>query len=108
MVVNFFKAYTESKVNEIQQSNQQLIDLKLYNKQILNKQAAEFTECSEYENLLLDAVDACRKGVMKRQQEDPDYRTQQLKSMGVSGQMLMDAVCLNKETLVLLFQQLFD
>lgn len=85
MVVKFFQAYTESKVNEIQWSNQQLIDLKLYNKQILNKQAAEFTECSEHENLLLDAVDACRKDVMKRQQEDSDYRTQQLKSMSVSG-----------------------
>jgi hypothetical protein len=43
--------------------------LKEKNKKVLNKHASEFTECSEFENLLLDAVDVCRKDVIKRQTE---------------------------------------
>ena len=79
---------------------------------MLNKQASEFTECSEFENLLLDAVDACRKDVAKRHTDTfatkhQQMQMSQLKETGVSGQMLMDGVCTRKENLIYLFEQIF-
>ena len=65
-VIKFFEVYDESLVNELDEKNRQLSLLKHKNKLILNKQASEFTECSEFENLLLDAVDVCRNEVIKR------------------------------------------
>ena len=54
---------------------------------------------TEMENLLLDAVDVCRKDVMKRQKND--IHTGMGKQVnGISGQMLMDAVCTKEEVLV--------
>jgi len=46
--------------------NLELQSFKANNKKVLNRQALEFTECSELENLLLEAVDVCRKDVVKR------------------------------------------
>jgi len=90
----------------------ELKSLKEQNKRILNKQAAEFTECSECENLFLDAVDCCRKDVVKRQIESLASSYQllhisSLKDKGLSGQMLMEAVCTKKDDLIFMFENIF-
>ena len=73
----------------------------------------EFTESSELENLFLDAVDVCRKDVVKRQADLFITKHQldqisQLKDLGISGQMLMDSVCTKKESLIYLFESIFS
>lgn len=67
-IIKFFEAYDMSLQADLEYKTEQLQFLKQQNKKMLNKQASSFTECSEFENLLLDAVDVCRKDVVKRQQ----------------------------------------
>jgi hypothetical protein len=60
----------------------------------------------------LDAIDACRKDVAKRKQDSyvsPHQKNQmtKLKDSGMSGQMLLDKVCSQKDDLVKLFEQIF-
>lgn len=62
--------------------------------------------------MLLDAVEECKRDVIKRRaeiknQKYPQFNTSHLKETGVSGQMLLDAVCTSKDDLILLFEALF-
>ncbi len=111
-IVQFFAAFDQSQVNKIQKLTQQLINLKAKNKRQLNKQAESCTERSELENLLLDAVEECKRDVLRRRAEIATskfqhFRTDHLKDGGVSGQMLLDAVCTSKDDLILLFEAVF-
>ena len=64
-IIAFFEQYDKSLEMELEFKSEQLALLKRQNKKLLNKQASDFTECSEFEKLLLDAVDVCRKDVVK-------------------------------------------
>ena len=108
-VIKFFEVFDQTQLEQIGKQQLELNVLKAHNKQVLNKQAYQFTECSELENLFIDAVDVCRREVIKRQSEyvGSTQQISALKDMGLSGQMLMDGVCIRKDDLIFMFEQIF-
>lgn len=89
-IIQFFAAFDDSQLEKIQKLNQKLVDLKAKNRRDLNKQALDCTERSELENLLLDAVEECKRDVIKRRAEISTsqfyhFKTGHLKEGGVSG-----------------------
>ena len=106
-IIKFFDSYDQSQEKKIEKLNQKLFDLKSKNKRIRNKQAEQHTEKSEYENLFLDCVDECKKEVLRQQIDVQSNQLNQLKKQGISGSMLLEQVCTNKEDLIVLFEELF-
>jgi len=84
-----------------------------------NVQAFEFSEKSELENLFLDCVEECKKDTAKRAQNQQMYgadnwnaqllHSQQptVDNMSLATRVLLEQVCTNKESLVMVFQELF-
>ena len=111
-VIKFFEIYDQTQLQLIAKNHVDLKTLKEHNKKVLNKQAFNFTETSECENLFLDSVEVCRKDVVKRQIEFASThqnfnQINNLKDMGLSGHMLMEGVCTKKDDLIFMFEQIF-
>jgi hypothetical protein len=65
-IIDFFEAFDRTLLLEINRASNEAKQLKDNNYKLLNKQAVDFTECNELENLLLEAIEICRKDVIKR------------------------------------------
>lgn len=109
-IIDFFESFDRTQLLEINRASYEAKQLKDSNYKLLNRQAVDFTECNELENLLLEAIEICRKDVLKRHQEYAKQNVQlhSLKDAQASGQMIMDRVCTRKEDLVYLFQTIFQ
>jgi hypothetical protein len=106
-VVNFFRAFDDYKDDSLQKQTRKLELAKHRNKKARNKQASKFTDKSELENLLLDCVDENKKDVIRQmieKQANPDLN---LLPKNTGTRVLIEQVCTNKETLILLFEELF-
>lgn len=106
-IVNFFRAFDDYKDESIQKQTRKLELARLRNKKLRNKQASNFTDKSELENLFLDCVDENKKDVIRQiveKQTNPDVN---LLPKNTGTRVLIEQVCTSKETLILLFEELF-
>ena len=72
-----------------------------------NKQAQNFTDKSELENLFLDCVDENKKDVIRTIIEKQANLDSELLPKDTGTRVLIEQVCTNKETLILVFEELF-
>lgn len=106
-ILNFFQAFDDYKDDKIQASIRKLETLKHKNMKARNKQAHNFTDKSELENLFLDCVDENKKDVIRTIIEKQANRDPELMPKDTGTRVLIEQVCTNKETLILIFEELF-
>lgn len=65
-IAKFFKAYDLSRNVNVENYQKQLENEKKMNSKIKNSKAIDLSDKSEAENLFLDAIDECKKEILKR------------------------------------------